>query len=109
METTARKIQDESSCVRTGGAGERQFAEHGGTVAGSSGAAANVQLWLKLMVWGAIAVAGVLLVLAEGLADYFKEEPVRPWRIAFRLLGMAGWAGVLYGFVKVIWNGRKRK
>lgn len=106
--------------------GERTSAPCGGRIGPDEGRGQNVaaksptaaggheadgvgRLRRNLMVWGAVAVAGVLLTLCEGLVGYFQEEPIRTSRVVFRLLGMAGWLLVLYGFVKVIWNDRKRK
>ena len=88
---------------------ERNAVAQSQSVAGSPETDDEARHRRKLMMWGAVAVAGVLLTLGEGLMGYFREEPVCTSRIVFRLLGMAGWLLVLYGFVKVIWNDRKRK
>ena len=99
----------ENEHVTDDAAGGQRVVAHDGTAPEVKRTAGAVRQRRWLLCMGAVAVVGVVLILCEGLVDYFQEVSVRPLRIVFRLLGIAGWLFVLYCYVKVIRNDRKRK
>ena len=56
----------------------------------------------------ALGVAGIVISLGEGLADYLQADPVRWSRVVMRSLSIAAWLFVLFALIKSIKNDRKR-